>query len=342
MVDYLFPCDIGAFVTIQKTIMRLRTIGFISTLVLGLLAGPLPAEAQQAEKDYRIGRLRGPPTTSSNYIGFRQRLHELGYAVGQNLVIEYRSGRFKQLPDLAAELVRLKVDVIVTGGGPAAIRAAQQATPTIPIVMPGSYVDPVRAGFVESLARPGGNITGLTNFDRELDGKRLELLKEAFPRISRVAIIWSELDQKRSMKEVEAVGQALDIQIQSVVFTSSSSGGIESALSAISQERPDGLLVASFGFTLRHRARIIEFTAKSRLPTIYALSRFVDTGGLVSYGANRADLWHRAATYVDKILKRFRFLFCGLSTVSRGLGFHYALTGSAAGRKGPREREKNH
>jgi len=283
--------------------MRLRTIGLISTLALGLLAGPLPAEAQQAEKDYRIGRLRGPPTTSSTYIGFRQRLHELGYAVGQNLVIEYRSCRFKQLPDLAAELVRLNVDVIVTGGGPAAIRAAQQATRTIPIVMPGSYVDPVKAGFVESLARPGGNITGLTNFDRELDGKRLELLKEAFPRISRVAIIWSELDQKRSMKEVEAVGQALDIQIQSVVFTGSSSGGIESALSAISQERPDGLLVAAYGTTLRNRARIIEFTAKSRLPTIYASSRFADTGGLISYGANRADLWHRVATYVDKILK---------------------------------------
>jgi len=130
----------------------------------------------------------------------------------------------------------------------------------------------------------------------------LELLKEVSPQISRVAIIWPRRHQTRWGKEIETVGQALGIQIQSVV-ASSSSGGIESALSAISQERPDGLLVASFGFTLRHRARIIEFTAKSRLPTIYALSQFVDTGGLVSYGANRADLWHRAATYVDKILK---------------------------------------
>jgi len=284
--------------------MRIRTIGLISTLALGLLAGPLPVEAQQAGKVYRIGLL-GPPATSSIYIGFRQRLRELGYVVGQNLVIEYRSlkGNLERFPDIVAELVQLKVDVIVTSPGSSAIRAAQQATRTIPIVMPGVRVDPVKAGFVESHARPGGNITGLTNFDRELDGKRLELLKEAFPRISRVAIIWSELDQKRSMKEVEAVGQALDIQIQFVVFTGSSSGGIESALSAISQERPDGLLVAAYGTTLRNRARIIEFTAKSRLPTIYASSRFADTGGLISYGANRADLWHRVATYVDKILK---------------------------------------
>ncbi len=156
----------------------------------------MPAEAQQAEKVYRIGRLRGGP----NQIAFRQRLRELGYVVGQNLVIEYRSGRFKQLPDLAAELVRLKVDVIVAGPGPEAIRAAQQATRTIPIVMAGVRVNPVKAGFVESLARPGGNITGLSHLSAKLHPKRLELLKEAFPRISRVAILWPLLEQKQELR----------------------------------------------------------------------------------------------------------------------------------------------
>jgi len=279
--------------------MMLRTIGLISTLALGLLAGPLPVEAQQAKKVYRIGLLSGP----RNQIAFRQRLRELGYVEGQNLVIERRftEGELERFPALAAELVRLKVDVIVTTAGPQAIRVVQQATRTIPIVMPGVRVDPVEAGFVVSLARPGGNITGLTNLSSKLHPKRLELLKVAFPRISHVAILWARAHKKYSMKKVEAVGQALGIQIQSVV--ASSPGDIESALSAISQERPDGLLVVSFGPTLRHRARIIEFTAKSRLPTIYALSRFVRTGGFMSYGTDRQHLYRRAATYVDKILK---------------------------------------
>ncbi len=291
--------------------MRLRTIGLISTLAFGLLALPLPTEAQQAEKDYRIGRLRGPPTTSSIYIGFRQRLRELGYVVGQNLVITYRSGRSKQLPDLAAELVGLKVDVIVTGGGAVAIRALQRATRTIPIVMPGSYVDPVKAGFVESLARPGGNITGITNLASDLHPKRLELLKEVFPGTSRVAILWTEYQQEQGMKEIEAVGQALGIQIQSVVYSSRLGCLIECALSAISRARPDGLLVVSAGRINRNAARIIEFVAHTSrawgvgrgLPTIYARSRFVDADGLMSYGTDSLDFYRRAATYVDKILK---------------------------------------
>ncbi len=204
--------------------MRLRTIGLIGTLVLGLLAASLPAEAQQAGKVYRIGFLHTgsmPLTASPFYIGLMQGLRELGYIEGQNLVIESRSvgGRGERRPEIAAELVRLKVDVIVTSPGPPAIRAAQQATRTIPIVMSGVRVDPVKAGFVDSLARPGGNITGLTQLASGLHAKRLELLKEAFPRISRVAIIWSPRDQKQSMKEVEAAGQALGVQIQSVVVS---------------------------------------------------------------------------------------------------------------------------
>ncbi len=287
--------------------MRLRTIGLISTLALGLLAASVPAEAQQAGKVHRIGILRsgsGPPTTSPFYIGLRQGLGELGYVEGQNLIIEHRSAKRKpeRYPVIAAELVRLNVDVIVTAPDPPAIRAAQQATRTIPIVMSGVRVDPVKAGFVVSLARPGGNITGLTQRASKLHAKRLELFKEAFPRISRVAIIWTAQDQKQSMKEVEAAGQALGIQLQFVVVERRW-GDFEGDLSANSQERPDGLLVGPSSFMNRYRAYFREFTAKKGLPTIYSQSRFVDAGGLMSYGVKVHDMFRRAAVYVDKILK---------------------------------------
>ncbi len=289
--------------------MRLRPVTLVVTFALGLFAGPFPTEAQQAGKVYRIGILRsgsGPPTTSPFYIGLRQGLRELGYVEGQNLVIEYRSAKRKpeRYPVIAAELVRLKVDVIVTSPGRNSTRAAQQATRTIPIVMSGVRVDPVKAGFVVSLARPGGNITGLTQLVSQLHAKRLELLKEASPRISRVAIIWSARDQKQSMKEVEAAGQALGVQIQSLVVQRGLRDP-ESVFSAISQKPPDGLLVAPSGLTLgsSRRARVIEFTAKRRLPTIYHQSRFVKAGGLMSYGVKVHDMFRRAATYVDKILK---------------------------------------
>ncbi len=291
--------------------MRLRPVTLVVTFVLGLLAGPLPAEAQQAGKVYRIGYLgvgSSPLTTTPFYIGLRQGLRELGYVEGQNLVIEVRSdeGKPKRRPEMAAELVRLKVDVIVTqGGSPRLIRVAQEATRTIPIVMTGVHIDPVAAGLVVSLARPGGNITGLTNLAAKLHTKQLELLKEAFPRISRVAILWPRPHQHHGMKEVEAVGQALGIQIQSLVVTGRRSISLESAFSAISRERSDGLLVTASGLTLipGRRARIIEFTAKRRLPTIYAQRQFVDTGGLMSYGTDFQHLYRRVATYVDKILK---------------------------------------
>ncbi len=292
--------------------MRFRTIGLISTLVLGLLAVPLPTEAQQqAGKVYRIGYLGAP-----RYDVFRQRLRELGYVEGQNLVIERRSVKAKagllldRAPELAAELVRLKLDVLVASPAPPLIRALQRATRTIPIVMRGVAFDPVKAGFVVSLARPGGNITGLTNLHSKLHGKRLELLKEAFPRISRVAILWPMFErdqasqQKHAMKEVKSEGQALGIQIQPLVVTARRLGSLESAFSAISRERPDGLYVATYGLIIRHRARIAEFAAKKRLPAMYGRSLFVDAGGLMSYGADHQHLGRRAATYyVDKILK---------------------------------------
>ncbi len=183
------------------------------------------------------------------------------------------------------------------------IRAAKRATRTIPIVMSGSNADPVEAGFVVSLARPGGNITGLTDLRSELHGKRLELLKEAFPRLSRVNILWPSSQQKRWMKEIKAVGKALGIQIQSVVI--SRRLAIESVFSTISRESPDGLLVAAGAraYALRHRARILDFAAKERLPTIYTDSQFVNAGGLMSYGTDRLHLYRRVATYIDKILK---------------------------------------
>ncbi len=293
--------------------MLLLSIFFLATLISGWVN---LVEAQKAGKVYRIGFLRysrGPLTTYPRYIGLQQGLRELGYVEGQNYVIEYRSaeGKRERLPDLAAELVRLKVDVIVTGSGTPVNLAAQQATRTIPIVMVGVNVNPVTAGFVVSLARPGGNLTGLTRLDSELHGKRLELLKEAFPRISRVAILWPPGQQKNGMKEVKAGGQALGIQIQSAVYDRRLGCLIECALSVISRARPDGLLVVSSRRINRNAARIIEFVAHTSrawgvgrgLPTIYARSRFVDAGGLMSYGSDRQHLYPRAATYVDKILK---------------------------------------
>ncbi len=286
--------------------MKLRTIGLISTLALGLLAAPPPTEAQEPTKVPRIGYLsvRGPEREKRRLAAFHQGLRELGYIEGQNLVIEYRyaEGKAERYPDLAAELVRLKVDVIVTSPSPNLIRAAQRTTRTIPIVMLATPVDPVEAGFVVSLARPGGNITGLTNLRGKLHPKRLELLKEVSPQISRVAILWSR-SQQQTMKEVKAAGQALGIQIQSVVRGGRRLDQLKSAFSAISQERPDGLMVASFRLTLRHRVRVTEFAAKKRLPTIYDNSIFVNAGGLMVYDADRQHLHRRAATYVDKILK---------------------------------------
>ncbi len=233
--------------------MRLRTIALIGILVLGLLVRPLLAEAQQGTKVYRIGYfIRGESRPYSK--AFRQGLRELGYIEGQNIVIMTRSARDKG----EAELVRLKVDVIVTqGGSPRLIRAAQGATRTIPIVMTGVHVDPVAARLVVSLARPGGNITGLTNLAAKLHAKQLELLKEAFPQISRVAIIWPRAHQHHAMKEVEAVGKALGIQIQSLVVTGRRKISLESAFSTITRERSEGLLVVTTRNTLGPRARIM-------------------------------------------------------------------------------------
>ena len=288
----------------MKRIVLLLSISVLAVVILVFVR---QAEAQQAGKVYRVGYLRlgaGSPTSSSGYMGFRQGMRELGYVEGQNYVLEYRSAERKRerLPEIAAELVRLKVDVIVTSAGPA-IRAAKRATSTIPIVMlGGSALNPVAAGLVASLARPGGNMTGLIKLAGQLHGKRLELLKEVSPRLSRVAILWPGGQQKQAMKEVKAVGQALGIQIQSFLIATRLDQ-LESAFSAINRDLPHALLVATVRAALNHRARVIDFANKRQLLTIFDQSLFVTAGGLMSYGVDHPALYRRAATYVDKILK---------------------------------------
>jgi len=274
-------------------------------LIIAFLgAGPV-AEAQQPKKIPRIAFLSQGSSSPAAFplSGLRrQELPKLGYVEGKTIAFEYRFAEEKpeRLPDLAAELVRLKVDVIVAVSPPE-IRAAKEASSTIPIVMLGTPVDPVAAGFVASLARPGGNVTGLTSLSGELLGKRLELLKEVSPRISRVAILWPRPTYKQQMKEIEPVAQVLGIQIQSLIVYSLDD--LESAFSAISKERPNALLVAVSRLIYTHRARIIDFATKRRLPAMYDSNTFVEDGGLMSYGVDWTELFRRAAIHVDKILK---------------------------------------
>ena len=229
------------------------------------------------------------------------------------MLIEYRYGELDpaRILVVAKELANLQLDVILTSPDEPAIRAVQSATGIIPVVMPGAVVDPTastfwgeekRAPLVASLAKPGGNFTGLANLDSELHAKRLELLKEGFPHIARVALLWPRAQQqKQTLKEIEAVRQALHIKIQSLA--AGTLDALERGLAALDRETPDAILVARSQVILNHRERIIGFAVKQRLPTIFAASLFVEDGGLMSYGADTADLYRRAATYVDKILK---------------------------------------
>ena len=268
-----------------------------------LLALGVIAEAQQAKKVPRIGYLafRAPGSPRSDI--FRQGLHQLGYAVGKDIVIEYRfaEGKLDRLSDHAAELVRLKVDVIVTAG-PAPTRAAKGATATIPIVMTQDP-DPVGNGFVASLARPGGNITGLSTQAPEISGKQLELLKETVPKLSHLAVFGTSTvpGHALSLREIGLAAGALNVQLQYLDVLGPKD--IESALRAASKERADALLVLGGAILGAQQTSIFEFVVKSRLPAIYATLGSVDAGGLMSYGVNITDLDRRAATYVDKILK---------------------------------------
>ena len=282
----------------------MRLIGLAVVLAFNLLA-PLIAETQQAAKVARIGVLHpGAPTTSQHFAAaFDQGLRELGYLQGQNIVVERRFAEAKaeRLFDLAAELVRLKVGVIVTSTDPG-IAAVKQQTQTIPIVMANS-TDPVGTGFVASLARPGGNITGLCSLSPELGAKRLELLKEALPGLSRVAIVWNP-DVRGGVldyKETESAARSLRLQLQSVEVNRADD--FDRAFAALASGRAEALTVAPFSLAFRNRSQIASLAQKNRLPSIYGLREFADAGGLMAYGPNYADGWRRAATYVDKILK---------------------------------------
>jgi putative ABC transport system substrate-binding protein len=273
-----------------------------------LFALSFPTEAQQPKKIPRIGYLMQGETQreTTRFEGIRLALREHGYIEGKNITIEYRSAKGKpdRLAELAAELARLKVDIIVAGGGDPVVRAAKNATKTIPIVMTGAGIDPVVAGHVESLARPGANVTGITNLTRELGGKRLELLKEAVPKVARVAVLYESANpgSLRELQEVlPAVARPLRLTVQS--WEVRDADGFEKIFAAINKERPDGLYITSSPLMSANLKQTVSFGLKSRLPSVGSNTQYVDAGGLMSYDADLADGYRRVATYVDKILK---------------------------------------
>jgi len=283
----------------------MRRIGLAVVLALSLALVPVAGEAQQATKVTPIGYLSGPSLSANaaRIEAFRQGLRELSYVEGKNFVIELRSadGKFDRLPALAAELVRLKVAVIVTSGG-APTRRAKEATSTIPIVMTNDP-DPVGDGFVASLARPGGNITGLSTFVPELSGKRLEILREVVPKLSRVAVLGSSgaTGYAQTLKEIEPVAKAFKMELQFLDVLHAQD--METAFRAASKGRAQGVLTLNSAILGSQRAQIAELAVKKRLPVMYHQGDFVEAGGLMFYGVNVPDLNRRAATYVDKILK---------------------------------------
>jgi putative ABC transport system substrate-binding protein len=283
--------------------MQKRIFGL--ALGASLFGLSFPAEAQQPTKIPRIGFLSATLLSiiSPRIEALRQGLHELGYVEGKNIVIEWRSaeGKLDRVPALAAELVRLKVDVIVTGGA-TDTRAAKEATNTIPIVM-AQDSDPVGSGFVASLARPGGNITGLSTLAPEVSGKRLELLKEIIPKLSRVAVlgISTRPGNAQSLKEVELAAGALKVKLQFLDVLDPKD--IEAAFRAASKGRAEAVLVLQSPFFNSQRKQLVDLAIKSRLPATYPQTEYTEAGGLMYYGANTPDLFRRAATYVDKILK---------------------------------------
>jgi putative ABC transport system substrate-binding protein len=280
---------------------------FVAVLAIGLVTLPLMAEAQRAEKVWRIGVLGGQSPEASigstPIVALREGLRELGYLEGQNLVIEWRwaQGKPERFPDLASDLVRRKVDVIVAAVNEA-IRAARDATTTIPIVMVFS-ADPVAQGFVASLGRPGGNITGTTLQAPELVGKGLQLLSEAVPNISRVAVLRDPRDpgRREDIRETEAAARALGVRLQ--ILEVRSPGDLDDAFGTMVRDRVGGAAIEPSIMTFAHRARIAQLAARHRLPTTSLMREYAEAGCLLSYGTNNPALARRAASFVDKILK---------------------------------------
>jgi len=289
----------------RKSKIQNRKWAGLFAIVVALTVCGARAEAQQPTKIPRIGLLNAtaPSAVSARTEAFRQGLRDLGYVEGKNIVIEYRhaEGKLDRLPALAAELVRLNMDVILTAG-PGDTSAAKEATSTIPIVM-ALDDDPVRNGFVASLARPGGNITGLSTLAPEISGKQLELLKEIVPRFSRVAVLGTSTrpGNVQALREVELAAAAFKVQPQYLDVQASKDIG--TAFQAASKGRADAVLVLSSVVFFSQRKQLAELAVTSRLPAIYSRAEFVEAGGLMTYGVSIADLFRRAATYVDKILK---------------------------------------
>jgi putative ABC transport system substrate-binding protein len=269
-----------------------------------LLAPCFPADAQQPEKIFRIGYL-DPSTASGSAVlvdAFRQELSKLGWIEGKNITIEYRfgDGKSKRRPELAADLVRLKVDLIVVTDTPASL-AVKSATSTIPIVMV-SVGDPVAAGLVASLARPGGNVTGLSNLGLDLNTKRLEILKDAVPKLARVGLLKPAGGSNRQLKDLRPAALALNLILEEIE-TQIDAKGLESAFQTAKQKQVGAIMTTTATTFFAERRRIVELAGKYRLPAIYYQKEFVDAGGLMFYGADFDDLYRRAAVYVDKILK---------------------------------------
>ena len=287
----------------------MRNKVFLFLLAAALLTYLGLAQAQQPKKVPLIGYFSStdPATESARAETIRLALRERGYIEGQNIAIEYRytEGKRDRLPELAAELVRLKVDILVVAGGGNWVQAAKNATKSIPIVMVGVGVDPVKAGLVESLAHPGGNVTGITNLNTELGGKRLELFKEAVPKLARVAVLYDPaiLGAAFELKEVLPVAaRALGLTVQS--WEVRDADGLEKVFAALNKQRPDGLYVMGGSPRMTaNQKRTVGFALKSRLPSMYSYREAVDAGGLIYYGADLADSHRRVAYYVDRILK---------------------------------------
>ena len=277
---------------------------FLSTLAGGLFAAPLTAEAQPAGKIHRIGFLSPSSSADPSILdAFREGLREVGYAEGQNITIASRwaEGKYDRLPGLAAQLVGLKVDIIVATAVPA-IRAAKEATRTIPIIM-AVVVDPMATGLVASLARPGGNITGLSSMAPQITGKQLEMLKEVVPKASLVAVLWNPANAGNApqIQQAQDAARALGVRLQPLGARGSSE--IDSAFATMTSAQAGAVIVLVDAMLLDHRTQIADLAARRRLPAVYGLSDHAEAGGLMAYGPNRLGIVRRAATYVDRILK---------------------------------------
>jgi len=280
--------------------MHRRT--FLCGLTLGTLAAPLGAAAQPVGSIPRVGfvTLTGPPSPFAD--AFRQGLHELGWIDGQNVLVQWRfaQGQERRIPSYLAEFVRLKVDVIVAGGGVPAARAAKQATNTIPIVFPAA-ADPVESGLVASLARPGGNVTGLSMLDPEVTAKRVQLLKDAFPKALRVAVVHDSTRGINQVRATEAAARSLGLQVK--ILEVKRIGDLSNVLESARKGHADAIMVLASGLFNAHREQIVEFMTLQKLPAMYEHREFPDSGGLMSYGPNIREMYRRTAHFVDRILK---------------------------------------